>query len=153
MNLLELEGINAALKQRSKKGEVYIQITNWENYWKCYKIGMFDLCKRKKEHFLDCSRKAKYHVLVKKGFTEKILNGTNQRQLSLATNIDTPTMCNSIMHKCFTLENLIIICKVRKISINELKENTEKIRVGNSTEIEDNEFIDFVLSRYINFII
>ncbi|MBI5872416.1 hypothetical protein HZB88_05045, partial [archaeon] len=144
MKLLQIEDINADLKQRSNRGEVYIRITSWQNYWKCYKIEMFNLCKRKKEHFLDYAKKAKYHVFVNDDFNEKMLENTNQRQLSLATNIYTPTMCISVKQKCFTLENMVRICLSRNISIEELKKDITKIRVGNNTEIDCREFVEFV---------
>jgi hypothetical protein len=146
MKLLQIENINAALKQRSNRGEVYIQITSWQNYWKSYKIGLFDLCKRKKEHFLDCARKVKYHAFVNDNLLRMILKDTNQRLLSLETGILTSTFCNSVRQKCFTLENIMKICQVRDISIEELKPNIIKIRVGNNTEIADKNFIDFVLN-------
>ncbi len=149
MNLLEIEEIPAVLKQRSSRGEVYIQITNWQNYWKCYKMGLFDLCKRKKMHFLDCARKAKYHAFISDEFIKEVLDGTNQRQLSLATNIDTVTMCNSVRQKCFTLQNILKICKARDISIEVLKAKIMKIRVGNHKWIEGGEFVDFALGFFL----
>lgn len=50
--LLKLEGIDCKLIIRQNKGERYLQITNWNNYARCWQIGLFDLCKRKKETFL-----------------------------------------------------------------------------------------------------
>jgi len=50
--LLKMEGIESRLILREDKGERYLQITNWRNYSKCWKISLFDLCKRKKDVFV-----------------------------------------------------------------------------------------------------
>ncbi len=50
--LLKLENISSKSTLREKKGERYLQITSWENYSKCWRIGLFDLSKRKKDAFM-----------------------------------------------------------------------------------------------------
>ncbi|MBN2421557.1 hypothetical protein JXB27_04735 [Candidatus Woesearchaeota archaeon] len=51
--LLSFEGITSRLALRKDKGERYLQITSWKNYNKCFKAGIFDICKRKRDMFLE----------------------------------------------------------------------------------------------------
>ena len=63
-SLLNLEGVSHKQFSRPNKGERYIQITGWENYFKANQMNLFSLSKRKTQQFQDHlnSRKLYFNI-------------------------------------------------------------------------------------------
>jgi len=150
-SLLKLEGILSKQFLRKDKGERYIQITNWSNYYKLWKMKIFDLNMRKKNVFMNKIRKTNFFYDVKKEFVVKLLNtnGISNRQLGYKLGICPSTLCNLSNNKTSYIngKDLLNLAAFHWTPIDELKENIIGIRVHRSTVLEDCNFVDVALLR------
>jgi len=148
-SLLYLEGINSKQLTRKNKGERYIQITNWKNYYKCWKIGLFDLCQRKKGVFLNKIKKTNFFFKLKKEFIRKLLNssGLSHRQISLKLGIRPETLCILNKGKTSYINKIDLskLTKFNRILSDETRRNIVDLRVNRTTHINNSEFVDFIL--------
>lgn len=149
--LLVLENVTSKQIIRKNKGERYLQITGWQNYYNCWKIGLFNLCVRKKKKFLEKVRKTKFFFKLKKQFISKLLNTLelSHRQIGLALGITPYTLCvlNKNKTSYINKNNLLKLAKFNNISLEQIKEHIVSLRVNRSTHINDLSFIDYILKN------
>jgi DNA-binding Xre family transcriptional regulator len=139
--LLNLEGIQSKQITRKHKGERYIQITNWKNYYKCWKIDLFNLCKRKKQKFLDKVKKTNFFFKIKKEFIRELLHSSelSHRQIALRLGIwpETLAILNKGKTPYVNRKDLLKLAEFNEVPISELKENIIDIRVNRVTVLDD----------------
>lgn len=145
--LLRLEGISSKQIMRKDKGERYIQITNWKNYHKCWKIGLFGLCIRKREKFLDKLIKTKFSCKINEKLKNDLFksSGLNQRQLAFKIGVSPATICYHKKECMFiNVEYLMKLSELAKVPVSIIKKNIVEFRVNDVTTINDLGFIDFI---------
>ena len=142
--LLNLESITSKQIIRKNKGERYIQITNWQNYWKMYKMSVFDLNQRKKNKFLVHIKNKFFYLKITNKLKNKFLENTNKNRISIYLNRN-PSCIFRIM-KCnyFRFDNLVKLAKLNNLSLEEIKKNIIEIRTRNSFIIQDMDFVNFI---------
>ncbi|MBI4232621.1 hypothetical protein HY605_05290 [Candidatus Peregrinibacteria bacterium] len=79
---LYIEEISFRENIRMDNNSREIIITNWQNYLKCWKIGLFDRCTRKKQVFLSVAKKCKVYGVVDKKDLKKIALQYRQNELA-----------------------------------------------------------------------
>lgn len=145
--LLKLEGINSKQIMRKDKGERYIQITNWKNYHKCWKIGLFNLCGRKRKKFLEKLVKTKFSCKIGGELKNKLITspGLNQHQFAFKIGVSPATICHLKKKDMFiSIESLIKLSRLAKIPTEMIKKDIKEFRVNDVIPINDPEFVDFV---------
>lgn len=145
--LLKLERISSKQITRETKGERYIQITSWKNYSKCWKIGLFDICGRKRRVFSDKLYNTKFNCKLDGEIKKKLMltPGLTQRQLALRIGVSPPLICCLKKKGTYLgIEHIIKLSEIAKIPLETIKKHIEDFRVNNQTKIKDREFIDFV---------
>ncbi|MBI5392500.1 LAGLIDADG family homing endonuclease [Candidatus Woesearchaeota archaeon] len=148
--LLEFEGITCKEILRPKKGERYIQITNWQNYWKLYRIGIFELNLRKKQKFLDKVQNTKFMFKVTDELRTRLLQfDCSFRSAFLRLNIEPTLMNNFKLKKTDYIDFLLLltIAQHQNLTLNYLKQNIITTRVNRSTDLQDRDFVDFVFKN------
>lgn len=136
--LLKLESISSKQITRKNKGERYIQITNWQNYWRMHKIGVFDLSQRKKKKFLDHVENMNFYCKISNKLRDILLDNVKLRR-------------PSILHKdriiktnYMSLKNIVLLSSLKELPLEFIKDNVNETRTRNSFVIKDKDFIDFI---------
>ena len=142
--LLNLEGISSKQIIRKNKGERYIQITNWQNYWKMHKDAIFDLNQRKKNKFLEHIKKKKFYLKITDELKNKFLEKTNKNKISIYLNRTPSYVFKMMKSNYFRFDNLIKLAELKNISLEKVKENIIEARTRNSFIIRDKNFIKFI---------
>lgn len=131
---LSLEGIS--FEQSYKKSTIVTVISNWRNYLKCWQIGLFDRCERKKKSFLEVARSSKVYARVTPADLQRLSEKYTQRKLAKIIDSWQGNVCRILGEEIWlslkqirTLENLGLTFSIRKL------------RVGNLTELPYSERI------------
>ena len=77
---LSLEGIS--FKKAYRKSTIETIISNWQNYLKCWQIGLFDRCERKKQAFLSVAKKSQVYAVVDYADLKKLSEQFKQKELA-----------------------------------------------------------------------
>ncbi|MBU1112228.1 MAG: hypothetical protein KJ896_05630, partial [Nanoarchaeota archaeon] len=147
--LLELEGISSKHFTIMNKGERYIQITSWENYWKAYQIKLFDLNQRKKSKFVEFLNKRRFYCCVNDELKSLILKDTNKRKLSILLNRNYNAVSKRMRKNNVESEDLVKMCLINQIPLGTLRTNIIGVKTWGSKIIEDKELINFVIDKYL----
>lgn len=151
LEILRIEGIDNNVNIRHEENNGAIIINNWKNYYKLWKIGLFNGCERKKLSFENSISKVKICCKLYDTFRDKLFSNLNQYKLAkiLSTHQATiSNMANGTDRNMWpTIEQLIKLCKINKISLEEAKKNISLIRFGNLTIVQSsNEMLDDVFN-------
>jgi hypothetical protein len=130
--------------ERKDKGERYIQITNWNNYWKMYKIEVFELCRRKSEKFLEHVKKMKFHCKISNQLKELIVTDIRLRKYGIIHE-DRIINTNNI-----SLKNLILLSSLKQLHFSYIQNNVLGVRTRTSHMVEDKDFFSFVHDLHIH---
>ena len=142
---LRYEGIKYILQKYPKRNCQGIRLTHWSNYYKCWKIGLFDLNERKRQKFFEKMKKTRFSCRIIPQLKAKILDtNLSQRQLAFKLGV-TPSIITHLKNRDMfvNIEYLIKISTVIGISLSKIKQNITEFRVNDVTTIDDKEFIDF----------
>lgn len=118
----------------SKTHHVSVIIQNWKNYLKCWNIGLFDRCARKKAKFLSVVRDSKVFAVVDSSDLKKLSERYSQRDLAVLIGSWQGNVCRVLQGK--------FLLTLRQIKILEEKGfnfSIKKLRIGNLTELPWNE--------------
>tara|TARA_Y100000310_G_scaffold94955_1_gene92768 strand:+ start:5111 stop:6223 length:1113 start_codon:yes stop_codon:yes gene_type:complete len=146
--LLQFEGVTSKQIFKETKGERYIQITNWKNYHKLWKIDLFCLNARKEFKFLSKLKITKFSCKINSELKRKLflIKHFSQRQLAFLIGAQ-PNMFFNILNSkrdYVNVEYLIKLSKVASVPLDSIKRNIVEFRVNDITPIGDKEFIDFI---------
>lgn len=150
LECLKLEKVkNIAVREYGTTA--YLSISNWGNYLKLWSMKLFDRSERKKNKFLEVVANMKVYVDLKDTFRKNLFNSINLTQNEIAKIIDSwqGNVCKTIQGKhLLNLEQIHSLLKLSKKDWLEVISNTEKIRIGQLTELNKNEtFLNFVLEQ------
>jgi hypothetical protein len=147
---LRLENVTSKIIKRQKDTSLTIQITNWNNYYKLWKMDLFIRNLRKEFQFLNKLKITRFSCKINKNMKEKLF--TNQyfsdRQLGYLIGAY-PTLFHKTRYnknEFIKVEFLINLAKISSISLEEVKSNLIEFRVNDITPINDKEFIDFIFN-------
>jgi len=144
---LMLEKICFKTETKPKTNSKNIIILNWSNYWKLWKIKAFELCKRKRLEFLKIAKGLKVGCLIAKEMRKQLFDSPLLQQREIAKKLGTYQASVCRMRQGYfypTIEQLLILSRLSNTSVRKIKNNVKKVRVGNSTYIEDPSFLDFI---------
>ncbi len=79
-DVLSKEKISFKTVERNNCIETIIQ--NWQNYFKCWNICLFDRCERKKKAFLSIAKNSKVYAVVSKKDLQKLAKTFHQKDLA-----------------------------------------------------------------------
>jgi len=152
-NILRMEKINFRTSVRKEYNTLEIHVSNWKNYWKFYQIKVFDLCDRKKNKFIKILEKLKVYCILEETTRDSFFNSLNLKQQEIAKLINSwqgnVSKTTKGIHN-LTIEQLIILQTANQFPMNELKKGIKTLRIGSLTEIEDEEFMNFIFNLKIN---
>ncbi len=148
--LLEKEGIVVKQILRKSKGEIYLQMTNWQNYLKMWKMDVFRLNARKEYSFMKKLQVTRFSCKVTPGMKERLLNVKyfSHRQIAFLIGIVPATLCHISNNKTeyISVEYLIPLSKIASVPLEEVKQNVVDFRVNDVTPINDKEVMDFIFN-------
>lgn len=146
--MLSLEGIESKHMIRKNKGERYLQITNWRNYHKCWRIDLFRLNQRKELQFLNKLKITRFSCNINDELKERLLASANlsNRQLAFTIGILPATLCKFKRKEesYIKIDYLINLARINSMPLAEIKNNIVEFRVNDITPINDKQFIDFI---------
>lgn len=147
LNLEEIENINYI----ENETEGYITVYNWKNYLKFWKIKLFDRNKRKKSKFLNIIKDMCVYIDIEKSYREKIFSKLNltQNQIAQILNSWQANVSRTIagIH-LLKIEQVNSLIEHSNLSWDNILQNSNKIRIGNNTDLDvDEEFLKFVLTE------
>lgn len=141
---LNLEGVISKINIRHEEHGGYITIHNWENYYKMWKLGIFDGCKRKKEKFTKIFIDVKICCEVGKNMRLKLFTGDQDR---LAKELGTyqATISNmktgSKRNMWPTTKQIKKLSELHGIDLSEIKQSITRVRFGSLVTLEANEIL------------
>lgn len=141
---LKKEGITKINENR--KG--FIRITGWNNYFKLWKMGIFNCCKRKKEKFLSTIKQSKIHLMVDVETIKQIINssGLTKKAIANKVGINRSNLFRVLNGKqLMTIEQFNALTQLIDNHLNTYQNQISKIRIGKLTYLPfSREFINFV---------
>lgn len=147
--LLNFEEIISKIIIRKEKGERYIQITGWDNYWKIFSKGLLNLNERKKNRFLNKIKTTNFQCYLEDNLISKLLNSKkiSYRQLGIRNNISPVVISRLGLGKKKQLEfsRLLRLAEFCDINNQEIKRGIKNVSIKGTTLIEDRNIIDFLL--------
>lgn len=150
---LELENINCCVVRKEKDHSTVIKATGWDNYWKLWRTGIFDLCERKRAKFLTVAKDLEVNCFLSKNFRTKLFSNTILLQKELAKQLNSWQGNVSKMIKGelgITLDRLLILSRLSGICPEEIKRHVEKAMVGRLTPINDRSFVELAFNLKTN---
>ncbi len=141
---LNLEGITSKIRIRQHEHGGWIIITNWENYYRLWKLGVFDGCERKKEKFLKILNEVKICCKIKDEMRLRLFSGD---QYKLAKDLGTyqATVSNmktgSKRNMWPTRLQVRKLAKLNSINLEEVKNNISHVRFGSLATLEARPYI------------
>lgn len=148
--LLMFEEIESNHLTRKNKGERYIQITGWNNYYKLFKIGLFDLSERKNIKFLKFLNSRTFYCKITLELHNKLLERTNPHKISVSLNHNYARISKSLKKKSIETTSLFQISKLKGLDNNEVRNHIFALGMrGTSKDIVDKEFINYVIDTYL----
>ncbi len=145
---LKLENINYRIYINKERHSLTINISNWRNYIKLWKIRIFDLCERKKTQFTNIANKLDIYLKLNPCFREKFFKSLNMHQRDIAGVIDSwqANVCRTVKGKhLLRIEQLLKLQAYSSFNIKQILSNSEEIRIGQLTNLKsDNKLIGFI---------
>lgn len=142
LECLKLEGINSKINIRHEQNNGQIIITNWENYYKLWKMSLFNGCERKKRKFLERFLDTKICCEIEDKMRIKLFS-RNQYELAKYLGTYQPTISNmktgSKRNMWPTIEQINKLSEINKIPLLEIKKSIKRIRFGTLTIVDANK--------------
>lgn len=141
LECLNLEGINSKINIRHQEHNGQIIITNWENYYKLWKLGLFEGCERKKKKFIERFLDTRITCEITDGTRLRLFFGN---QYELANKLGTyqasvSNMKNGTERNMWpTIEQVKILSRINHVPLEEIKKNIKRIRFGCLTILDAN---------------
>ena len=129
---LSKEGI--ACRKVCRKSTIETVISNWNNYLKCWNIGLFDRCERKKEKFLSVVRNSKIYVVVDSSDLKKLSERYAQKELAGVIDSWQGNVCRVLQGKF-----LLTLKQIRLLEKEGFQFSIKSLRIGNLTGLPWNE--------------
>jgi hypothetical protein len=150
IDCLKLEGINKINTNRPG----FIRITGWNNYFKLWKMKIFDCCQRKKNKFLLTIRQSRIYPILSSNIITSIVNSIAlpKKQIADKININRTNLFRVLKGKqLLTIEQFNNLTQLINKSPKNFYNRMEGIRVGKITYLPfSKEFIDFVIKEKLN---
>ena len=151
ISILNKEGIRDKIRIRHEEHNGSIIITNWNNYYRLWKIGIFNGCERKRKKFEEIIKRVKITCDMETVFRKNILSNINQYELATLLGTYQATISNIInktdRNMWLTKNQIMTLCERKNISIDDAKKSVIKIRFGNLTEMKmDKELIEDIFN-------
>ncbi len=127
---LSHEGIAFKIVKNERRHFVQVIIQNWQNYLKCWQIGLFDRCERKKKAFLEVAQSSQVYAEVAPEDLQELSESFMQRELARIIGSWQGNVCRILQGK--------ILLSLEQIQVLEKLGYTfaiQKLRVGNLTEL------------------
>ena len=145
---LDIESITYTESKKMSDKSLTVQITNWKNYYKLWKIDLFHLNTRKEVLFLNKLKLTKFSCKINSELQKRLffIKHFSQRQLAFLIGTQ-PSMFSNILNnkRCYiNIEYLIHLSKLASVPLQEVKQNLMEFRVNDITPINDREFINFI---------
>lgn len=144
---LEIEKINYRINKGEKDHSLNIVVTNWNNYWKLWKMNLFDICKRKKIKFLGIMKNLKIYCIMNNKTRKKFFGSINLMQKEIANLVGSwqGNVSKTIkgIH-LLTIERIMILQKLNNLPTKEIKDGIKILRIGSLTKIKEKKFKDFI---------
>jgi len=150
LECLEFERIkNISYVENGTEG--YITVYNWKNYLKFWKMKLFERNERKKEKFFKVIKDVCVYIDIEKSYRKKIFSELNLTQNEIARILNSwqanVSRIISGVH-LLKIEQIVTLAKYNNLSWEDILQNSNKIRIGNNTELNiDKEFIKFILTE------
>ena len=147
---LDIEGISYSESKRESDKSLLIQITNWQNYLKMWKMDVFRLNARKEYSFLKKLQVTRFSCKVTPNIKERLLNVNHfsHRQIAFLIGVGPATLCHIVNNKIeyISVEYIIPLAKIASVPLEEVKQNILDFRVNDVTPVNDKEFMDFIFN-------
>jgi hypothetical protein len=150
---LSLEGIRNKMIKRESDHSIEIRIIGWDNYWKLWRARTFDICERKKAKFLTVAKNLEVNCALEKNFRVKLFAQTNLTQKELAKHLDSwqGNVCKMISGEIgISIDRLLKLSELSNIKLGKIKENILETMVGRLTQIQNDDFTDFIFNLKTN---
>jgi hypothetical protein len=131
---LEREGIRFRMSERLEQHCVETVITSWRNYLKCWQIGLFDRCERKKQKFLSIAKQSKVYGVLSQEDLDRLWHAFTQNELAEIIGSWQGNVCKMLQGKILFSLDQIRTLEQRGISLT-----IKKFRIGSLTELPYSE--------------
>ena len=146
-HLLEHEGIHSKHLTRKNKGERFVQITGWNNYYKTFHISLFDLNERKKVKFLNFLHSRTFYCKITPTLQSRILIGTSPAKIAKSLNQQYAKISKSLRKRSIETKTLLQISILKDLEHGEIRDNILALGMkGSSQDIINKEFIEYVFN-------
>ncbi len=125
---LSLEGIT--FKKSYRKSTIETVISNWQNYLKCWQIGLFDRCERKKESFLSASENTAVYAIVDQADLHNLSNCFMQKELASIIGSWQGNVSRILKGRI-----LLSLAQIKTLEEKGFSFSIESLRVGNLTPL------------------
>lgn len=145
---LAKEGIFSSFKERNGN-RAEIIISGWPNYWKLWKIKIFDRCERKKNKFLRILISRDVYCDLDKSFRQRLFSSLEMSQDQIADTIHSHQGNVSKTIKGIHLLNknqIKTLLHYTNITMTDFIQNTKAIRIGNGKLVSDRDVIEGILN-------
>lgn len=144
---LKLESITKINENR----EGFIRITGWDNYFKLWKIRIFDCCKRKKNKFLSTIKQACIYLILYTDITKSIVDSLNLTKKSIAEkiNINRSNFFKVLKGKqSLTIEQFNELLKLINKNLDNYYNQIDRIRIGKLNYLPfSRDFMNFIVNE------
>jgi len=138
---LKKENIRYRVDCDKKDNSTNIIITRWDNYLKLWEIKTFDVCKRKKDKFIDIAKNLDIYLSLNSQFREKFFKSLNMYQWEIAKIIGSwqANICRTIdgTH-LLKIEQIIKLLNCSGYNMCKMLNNSNYVRIGSLTKLEIN---------------
>lgn len=117
-----------------RKSTIETVISNWKNYFKCWNIGLFDRCSRKKEKFLSIVRDSRVYAVVDLSDLMRLSKKYSQRDLAKILGSWQGNVCRVLQGKF-----LLTLKQIKTLEGIGFMFHIKSLRIGNLTELPWNE--------------
>lgn len=128
------------ISQREHGG--YIVLSSWANYYRMWKLGIFDGCARKKVKFLKIFANTKICCKIEEKTRLRIFSG-DQNALAKRLGTYQATISNmktgSKRNMWPTVDHIKQLSEISKINLDEIKQNITHVRFGSLIILESNK--------------
>ncbi len=134
LKALTLEEIRFKVIRNAEHNYVQAVIQNWQNYLKCWKIGLFDRCERKKKAFLDVAQSSLVYAKVTSEDLQQLSERYTQRKLAEIIGSWQGNVCRILRGEIW-----LSLEQIKTLEELEFGFSIQRLRVGNLTELSYNE--------------
>ena len=143
---LKKDEITSKVIERKTKGDIFVQITGWPNYWKMFNNGLISLSLRKKNVFLDHIKQMDFYCQISDVLANKILVNTNKRQIAKNINVGYLTLYYNFLNNSFNKNTLLKVAEFKKIDGVDILKNVVSLKGKNTERICDRDLANFVFN-------